>query len=837
MQRLIQCAAAFVLALASVTVAPTTQPERVLAAGTTVTTCDEASFDAALATVLAADGGEIIFDCAGTITFTTTKVINRSVAIYGNGDVILDGGETTRLFNVSPAGNLTLYYLTLQNGAAPGGQTPYGGAIYNRGALGVIATTFDSNRSDAGTGGAISNDGGGARAIIVGSTFVNNYALSGGGALENFRGQMEIVDSTFTGNASGITQGSVLFAQRQSGAQGYTEFVGSTIARQADGIEIHLLGDPEVRMSTTIFAGSCAFNVALVSDGYNLARSGTSCNFDQPTDIVTTGITDTLGGLADNGGPTPTMLPLDGSNALGAIPPAACGTLNTQHDQRGVVRPQEGNCEIGAVEVTTSPIPVRIFGALNLGPEFEQLPVNLHVVAFVPNGETAHYEFDCANDGTFEISQVDDPSAACVYTNSGDYTVAVRVSDSSTSAEATVNVSIETAPPVIDTVATTPNPATEGQQVQLTVTFSDPSPADSHTCEVDWGDGSPPAAGIVIGTQCDATHTYADNLPAGAPQDYYTISVEICDIAFDCDTGSTTQTIDNAAPVIDPPTVDIEPSDEGQSVVASATFVDPGTNDTHTCSVDYGDGSGPVAGTVNGTACAGPPHVYVDDGPSGIASADYTITVAMTDNDGGVGSNTATHTVNNVPPAIDGVATNGPVPQGHPVTVTVSASDVGVNDILSYYIDCDDDGSYELGPQAGNEATCALDPAQATATIGVRVTDDDLGMATATVEVGQTLTLCLNYSTGGVGVAGASGCAPGTLTMNVPGPATTTVCINSYTGALTWSSRGTCSPGSLPHIVPDDGPLYYCESLWTGKLRYSHNGQCNAYEAPGVIPG
>ena len=54
-----------------------------------------------------------------------------------------------------------------------------------------------------------------------------------------------------------------------------------------------------------------------------------------------------LGALADNGGPTQTMLPLAGSPVVDAV---AC-TNAPAKDQRGVARPQGAQCDIGAVEV------------------------------------------------------------------------------------------------------------------------------------------------------------------------------------------------------------------------------------------------------------------------------------------------------------------------------------------------------------------------------------------------------------------------------------------------------------------------------------------------------
>ena len=91
------------------------------------------------------------------------------------------------------------------------------------------------------------------------------------------------------------------------------------------------------------------------------------------------------------------------------------------------------------------------------------------------------------------------------------------------------------------------------------------------------------------------------------------VDIEVCDAAdsSNCDTGLASVTVTNVAPVVSSPTVtpssttqsartltgamDNTPSasDEGTSVVASATFYDPGIPDIHTCTVDYGDGTGP----------------------------------------------------------------------------------------------------------------------------------------------------------------------------------------------------------------------------------------------------
>jgi PKD repeat protein len=54
--------------------------------------------------------------------------------------------------------------------------------------------------------------------------------------------------------------------------------------------------------------------------------------------------------------------------------------------------------------------------------------------------------------------------------------------------------------------------------------------------------------------------------------------------------------------------------------------------------VDYGDGSGPLPGTVAAKTCSGPTHTYTSVGTK-------TVTVTVTDDDGGTGTANASHSV------------------------------------------------------------------------------------------------------------------------------------------------------------------------------------------------
>jgi hypothetical protein len=94
--------------------------------------------------------------------------------------------------------------------------------------------------------------------------------------------------------------------------------------------------------------------------------------------------------------------------------------------------------------------------------------------------------------------------------------------------------------------------------------------------------------------------------------------------------------------------------------------------------------------------------------------------------------------ITNANPVISSVTNNGPVGEGLAATVTVAATDPGgPGDVLTYSFDCNNDGTYDLGPQSQNSATCAF-PDEGTYTVPVKVADDDGGSTTGTTAVAVT---------------------------------------------------------------------------------------------------
>jgi len=210
-------------------------------------------------------------------------------------------------------------------------------------------------------------------------------------------------------------------------------------------------------------------------------------------------------------------------------------------------------------------------------------------------------------------------------------------------------------PPNTAPVVTAGDPinTTEGTEVTSGAMFTDANSADTHTATIDWGDGTAPqpagaAAGAVSGT-----HVYADN-------GVYTTTITVTDSAGNLDSDTLTVTVANAPPAVD------AGSDQaitaGGAVTLNVSFTDPGTADTHTATVNWGDGSPPQPATVAETP-SGPPGSTA--GASGTAMAShvyagagiYSVTVTVTDDDGASGVDGVTITVTtadpNRPPVAD----------------------------------------------------------------------------------------------------------------------------------------------------------------------------------------
>ncbi|MFW9917240.1 MAG: PKD domain-containing protein, partial [Candidatus Thorarchaeota archaeon] len=313
------------------------------------------------------------------------------------------------------------------------------------------------------------------------------------------------------------------------------------------------------------------------------------------------------------------------------------------------------------------------------------------------------YSFDWDNDGTYEI--VDQTSASAQYTwfENGDYPVRGKIQDKDGGyTEYTTVVTVSDMGP---TAAFTWNP--ESQAEGSPVDFIDASasyPDDIVAWSWDFG-------GEGSSTEQNPSFTFMDD-------GLYDVTLTVTDDDGSTDTFSTTVTIINVAPTVDAG-VD-QTVDEGSVVTFAAIFTDPGA-DTHTYQWSFGDGTS-ASGTLE------PTHVYADDGV-------YIVTLTVTDDDGGVGTDTLTVTVNNVAPtvSIDAIEQlqafalpDLTVLALDPAVFTGSASDPGADTLTYYWTFGDDVGA------SGSSVTHSYD-VPGTYTVILTVEDDDGGVGTASV--------------------------------------------------------------------------------------------------------
>lgn len=306
------------------------------------------------------------------ITGSIGEVTSGALTLTGAGarSTTIDGGGIDRVLQVqtsrfgAPAGSAMISGVTITGGAEPSGA---GGGIENDGILSLDASTVTGNSADA--GGGIYNDSGssGQTLLVSNSTISANTARSYGGGMDFDRGDGRIVNTSIvnnvakngssgtiggdSGGAMEIESGNLTFSNDTIAFNRVTNTSGAASTNPTDAGGVELYGDATQTTTpvfeNTIIAKNTPSDCHARSQGF-LPRAGVNLDSDS---TCFNGSADKhadpmLGSPADNGGPTDTLRLLSGSPAIDSADNALCPAT----DQRGVTRPQNSVCDIGAYE-------------------------------------------------------------------------------------------------------------------------------------------------------------------------------------------------------------------------------------------------------------------------------------------------------------------------------------------------------------------------------------------------------------------------------------------------------------------------------------------------------
>jgi len=358
-----------------------------------------------------------------------------------------------------------------------------------------------------------------------------------------------------------------------------------------------------------------------------------------------------------------------------------------------------------------------------------------------PDGDPLEYRWDFDADGTWDTAW--SSSSTATHTWDDDYTgtVYLEVFDGRLRDIDTATVTVNNIAPTISISGDTVD---ENGVATVSGTITDPSPLDSFTIVIDWGEGTPQSYTYAAGTTMfSESHQYFDDNPSGTSSDIYAISVSITDDDGGVDSDSTTVTVNNVAPII---SVSGDIIDENGIATVSGTITDPGALDSFTIVIDWGEGTPQTYSYAAGTITFSETHQYLDDNPTGTPSDVYTISVSITDDDGGADSESTTVTVNNVDPIVTEISMDQPNPQFilpiiHTLDFTGSFTDIGTLDTHTAIWDWGDSTttvgvvieSSGSGIVTGSHVYSA--PGNYTVTLTVTDDDSEIAIDTFLVEV------------------------------------------------------------------------------------------------------
>jgi hypothetical protein len=342
------------------------------------------------------------------------------------------------------------------------------------------------------------------------------------------------------------------------------------------------------------------------------------------------------------------------------------------------------------------------------------------------------------------------------------FTVTLTVTDAlGVVATGTKPVAVFDSAPVI-TVAPQTTLAEEEQSLVTLATFTDAS-------------AGPWSVSIGFGTSWELDETFQTPGPIqwqfGGKPGRYSVPILVVDVGGQASLATAQIVVENTAPVLSADRVPttLKPGDDA---TASFGFADPGwgtSDETYSCTVDYGDGAGAQAGVVAGHECTGPSHSYSRAGS-------YSLTAQVTDSNAGAGTYSSVVTVAIPTPVVGTISAPSEVKEGATITASASFTPAGV---AGY--SCTVDYGDGLGPKPGTiaKSTCA----------GPSHKYGRAGTFTITIQVKDP--------------AGAVGSASTTITVDNVTPT-----VSSFTVTPAAVKIGTCAKASLTFVDPGTTESY-----------------------------